>query len=439
MALYEEIIKKEVNIVVVGLGYVGMPIAIEFAKHVRVIGFDTDTNKVNKYISGVDPTKEVGDEAIQNTTLKFTDKECKIGDAKFVIVAVPTPINHDKTPNLTPVISASHTVGRNLARGSVVVYESTVYPGVTEDICIPILEKESGLVCGKDFKVGYSPERINPGDHEHRLTNIKKIVSAIDEESLDMIAKVYEIVVAAGVHRASSIKVAEAAKVVENSQRDINIAFMNELAMIFDRMDIDTNEVIAAMNTKWNSLGFTPGLVGGHCIGVDPYYFIYEAQKLGYHSQIIMSGRKINDSMGTFIADIAIKKMIQAGMAVRDAKVGIFGITFKENCPDTRNSKVIDILNRLQEYGIQPYVYDPIADKEEAMEEYGVEIYEIEEAKDLECAIFTVAHDEFKEFVIGKTLEEIFKKDKNERVLIDVKGIFDRSKIEEKGYVCWFL
>ena len=301
MNLYNRIIRGEEKIALIGLGYVGMPIAVAFAKKVKVIGFDLNKEKIKKYISGIDPTNEVGNEAIKNTTVEFTADENKLKEAKFHIVAVPTPVNQDKTPDLAPVIGASNIVGRNLTRGSIVVYESTVYPGVTEDICIPILEKESGLKCGVDFKIGYSPERINPGDKVHRLENIKKIVSGIDEEALEEIAKVYELVVSAGVHKASCIKVAEAAKVVENSQRDINIAFMNELAMVFDKMGIDTNEVIAAMNTKWNALGFRPGLVGGHCIGVDPYYFVYEAEKLGYHSQIISAGRKVNDGMGCLL------------------------------------------------------------------------------------------------------------------------------------------
>jgi UDP-N-acetyl-D-galactosamine dehydrogenase len=339
---------------------------VAFAKKVNVIGFDLNEKKIELYKSGIDPTNEVGNEAIKNTTVEFTADETRLKEAKFHIVAVPTPINSDKTPNLAPVEGASTIVGRNLTKGSIVVYESTVYPGVTEDICIPILEKESGLKCGVDFKIGYSPERINPGDKVHTLERITKIVSGMDDESLEEIAKVYELVIEAGVHRASSIKVAEAAKVVENSQRDINIAFMNELAMVFDRMEIDTNDVIEAMNTKWNALKFYPGLVGGHCIGVDPYYFIYEAEKLGYHSQIILSGRKINDGMGEFVADAIIKKLVLANKVVKQAKVVILGITFKENCPDTRNSKVADIIKTLNEYGIEPIVVDPQADKEDA-------------------------------------------------------------------------
>ncbi|NLU26367.1 MAG: nucleotide sugar dehydrogenase [Hungateiclostridium thermocellum] len=439
MGLYEKIVNKEEKISVIGLGYVGMPLAIAFAKYAQVIGFDVDKKKIEIYKSGIDPTKEIGNEAIKNTTVEFTSDETKLKEAKFHIVAVPTPINIDKTPDLTPVESASVIVGRNMARGSYVVYESTVYPGVTEDICIPILERESGLKCGVDFKVGYSPERINPGDKKHTLETIKKIVSAIDDESLDEIAKIYSLVIKAGVHKTSSIKVAEAAKVVENSQRDINIAFMNELAMVFDRMGIDTKEVIDAMNTKWNALGFYPGLVGGHCIGVDPYYFIYQAEKLGYHSQIILSGRKINDGMGEFIANTIIKKIIHVNKVVKKSKVVIFGITYKENCPDTRNSKVVDIIKGLNEYGIEPIVVDPQANREDTKQEYGIELMDIDDVKDADCLVFAVAHDEFKNMA-WEQIEKFFKNiDNSEKVIIDVKGIFDKNKIEKLGYCYWRL
>lgn len=396
MSLFKKISNKEEKISVIGLGYVGMPLAVAFAKRSKVIGYDISKVKIELYKSGIDPTNEIGSEGIKQTTVEFTTEEEKLREAKFHIIAVPTPINQDKTPNLSPVIEASSIVGRNLNKGSIVVYESTVYPGVTEDICIPILEKESGLFCGKDFKVGYSPERINPGDKVHRLENIIKIVSGIDDEALEEIAKVYELIIEAGIHRAGSIKVAEAAKVVENSQRDINIAFMNELAMVFDRMDIDTQEVIEAMNTKWNALGFYPGLVGGHCIGVDPYYFIYEAEKLGYHSQIVLSGRKINDSVGTFVADAIIKKLVLANKVVQQAKVVILGTTFKENCPDFRNSKVKDIINRLREYGITPLAVDPYADSLQVKGEFGVEFFNASDIKNADCVVFAVAHDEFK-------------------------------------------
>lgn len=439
MKLYDKIVKKEEKIAVVGLGYVGMPIAVAFAKKVDVIGFDLNEKKIELYIAGIDPTNEVGNDEIKKTTVEFTADETKLKEAKFHIVAVPTPINSDKTPDLSPVEGASRIVGRNLTKGSIVVYESTVYPGVTEDICVPILEKESGLKCGVDFKIGYSPERINPGDKVHRLENIIKIVSGMDKESLDEIAKVYELVIEVGVHRAGSIKVAEAAKVVENSQRDINIAFMNELAMVFDRMEIDTKEVVEAMNTKWNALGFTPGLVGGHCIGVDPYYFVYEAEKLGYHSQIILSGRKINDGMGKFVADAIIKKLILANKVVRQAKVVILGVTFKENTPDTRNSKVVDIINSLREYGIEPIVVDPEADADEARHEYGIELVDINEVKDADCLVLAVAHDTFRQ-MSWNDIDELYGDfDNYEKVLIDVKSILDRKEIEEKGYSYWRL
>ena len=439
MSLYERILKQKEKISVVGLGYVGMPIAVAFAKKIDVVGFDLDKKKIELYKSGIDPTNEVGNDEIKRTTVDFTEDESKLKQAKFHIVAVPTPVNLDKTPVLSPVEGASKTVGRNLTKGSIVVYESTVYPGVTEDICVPILEKESGLKCGVDFKVGYSPERINPGDKIHRLENITKIVSGMDDETLDEIAKVYELVIEAGVHRAGTIKVAEAAKVVENSQRDINIAFMNELAMVFDRMGIDTKQVIDAMNTKWNALRFTPGLVGGHCIGVDPYYFVYEAEKLGYHSQIILSGRKINDGMGKFIADAIIKKLILANKVVRKAKVVILGITFKENTPDTRNSKVADIIDSLREYGIEPIVADPQADAEEVKHEYGIELTDIKEIKNADCLVLAVAHDTFKEMSLD-TIDSLYGDFENkDKVLIDVKSIFDRNEIQQRGYSYWRL
>ena len=424
---------------VIGLGYVGMPIALAFAKKIDVIGFDLNQEKIGLYKSGIDPTNEVGNRSMEQTTVEFTSDESKLKEAKFHIVAVPTPINPDKTPDLSPVEGVSKTIGRNLTKGSIVVYESTVYPGVTEDICVPILEKESGLKCGVDFKIGYSPERINPGDKVHTLEKIIKIVSGMDQESLEEIARVYELVIEAGIHRASSIKVAEAAKVVENSQRDINIAFMNELAMVFDRMNIDTKEVIDAMNTKWNALGFYPGLVGGHCIGVDPYYFIYEAEKLGYHSQIIASGRKINDGMGRFVADAIIKKLIQANKIAKQAKVVILGVVFKENCPDTRNSKVVDIIEVLQEYGIVPLVVDPEADAKEVQQEYGIELTDINNIQDIDCLVLAVAHDVFKQ--LSKEQMESFFGDfaNDEKIIIDVKSVLDKQFINELGYSYWRL
>lgn len=440
MSLYEKIINKEEKISLVGLGYVGMPIAVAFAKKVDVIGYDLNKNKIDLYKSGIDPTQEVGDETIKNTSVFFTANEQDLKKAKFHIVAVPTPINLDHTPDLTPLEGASHILGKNLSKGSIVVYESTVYPGVTEDICVPILEKESGLKCGIDFKVGYSPERINPGDKVHRLENIHKIVSGMDEESLEEIRNIYNLVVDVGTYPVSSIKTAEAIKVVENSQRDINIAFVNELAMVFDRMGIDTNEVVDGMNTKWNALGFRPGLVGEHCIGVDPYYFTYEAEKLGYHSQIILAGRKVNDGMGAYVADIIIKQLVLAGKAPKNSKVAILGLTFKENCPDTRNSKVNDIIKRLKEYDINPLVVDPWANPDEAKKEYNVELINLEEINDLDCVVLAVAHNEFKA-LSWEQIDAMYKKDigMNEKILIDVKGLRDLKETQKLGYRYWRL
>jgi UDP-N-acetyl-D-glucosamine/UDP-N-acetyl-D-galactosamine dehydrogenase len=439
MSLYEKIVYGEESISVVGLGYVGMPIAVAFAKKVKVIGFDLNKEKIALYKSGFDPTHEVGDDAIKASKVQFTADETDLKNAKFHIVAVPTPVNQDKTPDLSPVVGASTIIGRNLTKGSIVVYESTVYPGVTEDICAPILEKESGLKCGVDFKIGYSPERINPGDKLHRLENIRKIVSGMDAESLAEIKSVYDLVIEVGTYPVSTIKVAEAAKVVENSQRDINIAFMNELAMVFHRMGIDTKEVVEAMNTKWNALGFYPGLVGGHCIGVDPYYFVYEAEKLGYHSQIILSGRKINDGMGAFVADAIIKKLILSNKVVKQAKVVILGITFKENCPDTRNSKVEDIIKRLSEYGIEPIVVDPQANAADAKSGYCVDLVELNDVKNADCLVFAVAHDEFKNMSLEQ-IDGLFGDfDNSEKVIIDVKSILDKEEINKKGYSYWRL
>lgn len=434
--LYQELVSGEVKLSLVGLGYVGMPIAVAFAKKINVVGFDLNEQKIELYKEGVDPTKEVGDEAIRQTTVEFTSDETKLREAKFHIVAVPTPVNDDHTPDLTPVKGASEILGRNLTKGSVVVFESTVYPGVTEDICVPILERESGLKCGMDFKIGYSPERINPGDKVHRLEKITKIVSGMDEETLDVVAKVYELVVEAGVHRAESIKVAEAAKVIENSQRDINIAFMNELSIIFNKMGIDTQAVLKAAGTKWNFLNFYPGLVGGHCIGVDPYYLTYKAEELGYHSQIILAGRRINDDMGKYVAENLVKNLIVADKPVKNAKVAILGFTFKENCPDTRNTKVIDIVNELKEYGISPVLADPVADAEEAERLYGVEFVPVSTIKDMDAVILAVAHQEFQ----SMTMEEIGRLyGTGKKVFLDIKGLFNRKEYENAGYSYWRL
>lgn len=460
MTLYKKIVGKEEKISLIGLGYVGMPIAVEFAKKVNVIGFDVNKEKIELYKNGIDPTKEVGNEVIKHTTVNFTSDESRLKEAKFHIVAVPTPVKDDLTPDLTPIESASRTLGRNLTKGSIVVYESTVYPGVTEDICVPILERESGMKCGVDFKVGYSPERINPGDQEHRLATIIKVVSGMDNETLDIVAKVYELVVDVGVFKAESIKVAEAAKVIENAQRDINIAFMNELSIIFNKMDIDTKAVLEAAGTKWNFLKFSPGLVGGHCIGIDPYYLTYKAEQLGYHSQIILSGRKINDDMGKYVAECTVKKMIKANKQINGSKVAIFGVTFKENCPDVRNTKVVDVIRELEEYGIEVKVVDPVADREDLLREYKIAPYKVEDIKDMDAIIFAVPHEEFKNihledvkrmfstssYIHSAVMGEVaatseFKvcNEKNDSVLMDIKGMFNRKEAENAGLSYWRL
>lgn len=439
MSLYKDLSDKKEKLSLIGLGYVGMPIAVAFAKKVNVIGFDLNAEKIALYKKGIDPTNEVGDEEIKNTSVEFTADESRLKEAKFHIVAVPTPVNQDHTPDLSPVEGASEILGRNLVKGSIVVFESTVYPGVTEDVCVPILEKYSGLKCGTDFKVGYSPERINPGDKVHRLENIRKIVSGMDKESLEEIKNVYDLVIEAGTFPVSSIKTAEAIKVVENSQRDINIAFMNELAMVFDRMGIDTSEVVDGMNTKWNALGFRPGLVGGHCIGVDPYYFTYQAEKLGYHSQIILNGRIVNDGMGAFVGKAIIKQLVLAGKAPKNAKVAVLGLTFKENCPDTRNSKVNDIIAFLGEYGITPLVADPWASASDAKREYNIDLTDMSNIKDADCVVIAVAHNEFREMSL-EDIDLLFKKcDNSEKVIIDVKSVVDKEKAEKLGYRYWRL
>lgn len=434
--LFKKLIEREAAVSLIGLGYVGMPIAVAFAKKLEVIGFDISEKKIGLYQSGVDPTNEVGNDVIKNTTVHFTADEKALENARFHIVAVPTPVNNDHTPDLSPIESATTILGRNLTKGSIVVYESTVYPGVTEDICVPILERESGLKCGIDFKVGYSPERINPGDKTHRLETITKIVSGMDDETLDIVARVYELVVEAGVHRAESIKVAEAAKVIENSQRDINIAFMNELSIIFNKMGIDTQAVLKAAGTKWNFLNFYPGLVGGHCIGVDPYYLTYKAEELGYHSQIILSGRRINDDMGKYVAENCVKNLIAADKSVKNAKVAILGFTFKENCPDTRNTKIIDIVNELDEYGITPLIADPVADVDEAKHLYGIEFTDIESIRGMDAVILAVAHTKFTNFSLNE-MNKFY--GEGRKVLLDLKGLFNRKEYESAGYGYWRL
>ncbi len=437
MSLYDDIVSKKEKLSLVGLGYVGMPIAVAFARKIDVVGFDLNAAKIDLYKSGVDPTNEVGDEVIKNTTVDFTSNPSRLKEAKFHIVAVPTPVNDDHTPDLTPVEGASRILGQNLTKGSIVVFESTVYPGVTEDICVPILERESGLKCGTDFKIGYSPERINPGDKVHRLETITKIVSGMDDETLDEVAKVYELVVEAGVYRAESIKVAEAAKVIENSQRDINIAFMNELSIIFNKMGIDTKSVLAAAGTKWNFLNFQPGLVGGHCIGVDPYYLTYKAEELGYHSQIILSGRRINDDMGKYVAENLVKNLIKADIPVKSAKVAILGFTFKENCPDTRNTKIIDIYNELKEYGITAQVTDDNADSDEAKRLYGIEFTPFGDIKDCDAVILAVAHEGYKALKMSD-IDALYS-NRHKKVLTDLKGILDKKEYINAGYIYWRL
>lgn len=435
--LPDKLLLKKETMSVVGLGYVGMPVAVAFAKKLQVIGFDLNEQKIDLYKSGVDPTGEVGDAAIRNAGIRFTCDETELKKARFHIVAVPTPVNDDHTPDLSPIRSASEILGRNLQKGSIVVYESTVYPGVTEEICIPILERESGLHCGTDFKIGYSPERINPGDRQHRLENIIKIVSGMDSETLDAVADVYSIVVNAGVHRAESIRVAEAAKVIENSQRDINIAFMNELSIIFNKMDIDTKSVLEAAGTKWNFIKFCPGLVGGHCIGVDPYYLTYKAEMMGYHSQVILAGRRINDDMGRYVAENCVKQLIKADRPVKQARVAIFGFAFKENCPDTRNTKVIDIVRELKEYGINPVIFDPVADEQEAEKLYYINFSGRQEIKDLDALILAVAHDDFKCLTV-KEIDTFFGQN-GSKILLDLKGIMCRKECESAEYQYWRL
>ncbi len=435
MALYEDLLSGNAKLSLVGLGYVGMPIAVAFSQHVSVIGFDINKDKTALYRSGKDPTKEVGDAAIASCKVDFTSDAERLREAKFHIVAVPTPINPDKTPDLRPVEGASTLLGKQLTKGSVVVYESTVYPGVTEEICVPILEKESGLVCGRDFFVGYSPERINPGDKKHRLDTIVKIVSGMDADTLDTVAKVYSLVAKAGVYRAESIKVAEAAKVIENSQRDINIAFMNELSMIFNKLGIDTKAVLEAAETKWNFLSFRPGLVGGHCIGVDPYYLTYKADRVGYHSRIILAGRRINDEMGRYIAETLVKKLISADCAVKNARVAILGFTFKEDCPDTRNTRVVDIVEELREYGIDPLVYDPVADAAEAKREYGIDFVEENALSELDAVILAVKHSEFNSLNAAK-LSKMYR---SSNVILDVKGMLDKAECIAAGLDYWRL
>lgn len=453
--------QNKIKISVVGLGYVGLPLAIAFAeKGFNVTGFDLNQSKIDKYLQGIDPTNEVGNDKIKNVkNLKFTSNEKDISESNFIIVAVPTPVLDNKSPDFRPLIGASTIIGRNMKKDSIVVYESTVYPGATEEVCLPILEKESNMKCGIDFKIGYSPERVNPADKVNTLTKIMKITSGIDKESSDIVAEVYGSIIEAGIHKASSIKVAEAAKVIENSQRDINIAFINELAMIFDRIGIDTLEVLEAAGTKWNFLPYRPGLVGGHCIGVDPYYLADKANELGYHSQVILAGRRINDGMAKFVAEKTIKKLINANIKVKGADILIMGLTFKENCPDLRNSKVNDIILELKEYGVNVHVVDPIAEKLEAKKEYGVDLKNLKDIKNMDAIIVAVGHKEYRDMDIKELqqyykevysptklpkvlkklgLQEYYNEVYSKPLLIDVKSIFNKEEAE-KEYDYWRL
>lgn len=434
----EQLLNKTEKLAIVGMGYVGFPLAVAFAERgVDVIGFDINSTKIEEYLKGNDPTREVGNERLRKlTNIKFTSNEKDLKEAKFIIVAVPTPVLKNKMPDLRPVEGASQVVGRNLTDGTIVVYESTVYPGVTEDICLPILEKESGKKCGVDFKIGYSPERINPGDKVHKVENIVKITSGMDKECAETIAQIYELIIKAGVHRAASIKVAEAAKVIENSQRDINIAFVNELSLIFDKMGIDTLDVLEAAGTKWNFLHFRPGLVGGHCIGVDPYYLAMKAEEIGYRADVILAGRKTNDGMGKFIGEKTVKNMIASDRTIKDSHVLVMGLTFKEDCPDLRNSKVEDIVNELKDYGVRVSVVDPVADSDEAIKEYGIKLQKLEEIKDVDAIVLAVSHKEYKNLDL-KELKKLYKSDVKIPVLIDVKGILNKNEAIELGYNFW--
>jgi UDP-N-acetyl-D-galactosamine dehydrogenase len=424
------------TIAVIGLGYVGLPLVVEFGKRQHTIGFDIATAKVQACRRGTDPSRELSDAEVQAAThAVYTDDPKLLGEADVIIVAVPTPVDEAKIPDFRPLIGASTSVGRHMKKGAIVVYESTVYPGATEEVCIPVLEKESGMKWKQDFFVGYSPERINPGDKAHTLTKILKIVSGDTCATLETVARVYESIVEPGVHRASSIKAAEAAKVIENTQRDLNIALMNELAIIFDKMGIDTSEVLEAAGTKWNFLKFTPGLVGGHCIGVDPYFLTHKADMLGYHPQVILAGRRINDGMGKFIAEQTIKHMIAAGSYVKDAKVNVLGLTFKENCGDLRNSKVIDIIRELKSYGVDVHVTDPLADPEEAMHEYDVQLQRWEDLPRADAIVAAVAHDAYK----GLGVEDLSRKLIKGGAFIDVKAVFDAGALQGMGHKVWRL
>jgi UDP-N-acetyl-D-galactosamine dehydrogenase len=428
--------KPDEVIAIVGLGYVGLPLAVEFGKRGATIGFDLSTAKIESYRNFIDPSAEVSSEQLRSATyLNVTDDPAALALADYILVAVPTPVDVAHVPDFAPLISASETVGRYMKRGAIVIYESTVYPGATEEICIPVLERQSGLKWMEDFHIGFSPERINPGDKQHTLTNVIKVVSGDDEETLERVASMYESVVEAGVHRASSIKVAEAAKVIENTQRDLNIALMNELSIIFDKVGIDTMEVLKAAGTKWTFLPVRPGRVGGHCIGVDPYYLTHKAEMIGYHPQVILAGRRINDGMAKFVAEKTVKSMIEAGFHVKGSKVNVVGLTFKENCPDLRNSKVADIVNELRSYGVEVHVHDPVADTAEAFHEYGIELEDWDALPRADAFIVAVAHNE----ILALSLPEIGEKLTDGGCFVDVKAQFDPKQIREAGYCIWRL
>lgn len=423
-------------VAVIGLGYVGLPLVIEFGKHYKTIGFDISISKVESCINAIDPSRELsGTEMLLAKHASYTSNPSMLAEADFVVVAVPTPVDTAHIPDFRPLIGASISVGKNMKPGAIIIYESTVYPGATEEVCIPVLERESGMKWKQDFFIGYSPERINPGDKEHTLTKILKIVSGDTPETLEKVAQLYQKIIIPGVHRASSIKAAEAAKVIENTQRDLNIALMNELAIIFDKIGIDTNEVLEAAGTKWNFLNFKPGLVGGHCIGVDPYYLTHKAAMLGYQPEVILAGRRINDSMGKFIAEQTIKNMIASGSYIKGAKVNVLGLTFKENCGDLRNSKVIDIIKELKSYGVEVFVTDPQADIEEAMHEYSVRLLSWDALPRADAIVAAVAHDEYAQL----SMEDFSKKLVKGGAFIDVKSSFDRTAIESAGYKLWRL
>ncbi len=437
MITFSELREKKKCIAVLGLGYVGLPLAVKLSKHFKVIGFDISRQRIEDLKKGVDPTREVSAEDLAACDIKYSSNPSCLKRAAVIIVAVPTPVDESHAPDLTPVRAASHTAGKYLSKGSVVVYESTVYPGLTEEICVPILEKESGLTLGQDFSVGYSPERINPGDKVHTVDKIVKVVSASDEATTDLLAELYGAVITAGIHKAPSIKVAEAAKVIENTQRDLNIALMNELAIIFQTLGIDTHAVLAAAGTKWNFLPFTPGLVGGHCIGVDPYYLTYKAESVGYHPEVILAGRRINDNMGKFIAQMTVKQLAKARRPVVGARVGILGLTFKENVPDLRNTKVVDVLNELTQYNVTCLVHDAEAYAEEAREEYGIELCELKDFRNLDALLLAVPHAEYRKLKLAEIKKWFAAPDK--ALLIDIKAFWDPQEVKAAGMTLWRL